>query len=266
MLANEQVIDGRGWRSGAVVEQRDLTQWFFRITAFAEELLSALDGFAGTWPDFVCTSAAQLDRSFRGLELTFALEGAKLPKKLEKLEIFTTRHDTIFGASFMAISPEHPLAQHLAKKNKGLAAFIEECRKIGTTEEALARAEKKGLDTGIVAVHPFRPELKLPVYVANFIVMGYGTGAIFGCPAHDQRDLDFARKYGRNVLPVVLPPGADAATFQIGAEAYLGEGSMINSEFLDGLTHRGGQSRRSPPAPRRKASACARSTIACATG
>jgi leucyl-tRNA synthetase len=236
VLANEQVIDGRGWRSGAVVEQRDLTQWFFRITAYAEELLSALDGFVGTWPDFVCTSQRNWIGRSEGLELTFALEGAKLPKKLEKLLIFTTRHDTIFGASFMAISPEHPLAQHLAKKNKELAAFVEDCRKIGTTEEALARAEKKGLDTGILAVHPFRPELKLPVYVANFIVMGYGTGAIFGCPAHDQRDLDFARKYGRNVLPVVLPPGANAATFAIGAEAYLGEGTMINSQFLDGLS------------------------------
>jgi leucyl-tRNA synthetase len=136
----------------------------------------------------------------------------------------------------MAISPEHPLAQHLARKNKELAGFIEDCRKIGTTEEALARAEKKGFDTGVLAVHPFRPELKLPVYVANFIVMGYGTGAIFGCPAHDQRDLDFAHKYGRPVLPVVLPPDADPATFAIGAEAYLGDGSMINSDFLNGLS------------------------------
>jgi leucyl-tRNA synthetase len=152
------------------------------------------------------------------------------------LEIFTTRHDTIFGASFMAISPEHPLAAHLAQKSNDLAAFIEECRKIGTSEEALAKAEKKGFDTGLVAVHPFKPNVKLPVYVANFIVMGYGTGAIFGCPGHDQRDLDFARKYGRPVVPVVLPPGADPAAFSIGAEAYVGEGTLINSEFLDGLT------------------------------
>jgi leucyl-tRNA synthetase len=170
------------------------------------------------------------------LEMTFALEGAKLPKKLQKLVVFTTRHDTIFGASFMAISPEHPLAQHVARKNEALQAFIEECRKIGTTEEALARAEKKGFDTGIVAVHPFKPDMKLPVYVANFILMGYGTGAIFGCPAHDQRDLDFARKYGRPVVPVVLPPGQDPATFTISDEAYLGDGTIINSQFLDGLT------------------------------
>ena len=237
VLANEQVIDGRGWRSDALVEQRDLTQWFFRITAFADELLAALDGFAGKWPDFVCTQQRNWIGRSEGLEMTFALEGKKkLPAKLQKMVIFTTRPDTIFGASFMAISPEHPLAQHVAAKNEALAAFIEECRKIGTTEEALARAEKKGFDTGVVAVHPFRPDVKLPVYVANFIVMGYGTGAIFGCPAHDQRDLDFARKYGRPVVPVVLPPGQDAATFAIANEAYLGDGTIINSESLDGLT------------------------------
>ncbi len=236
VLANEQVIDGRGWRSGAVVEQRDLTQWFFKITAYADELLGALDGLEAKWPDFVCTQQRNWIGKSTGANMKFALEGGKLSKKLATLEVFTTRHDTIFGASFMAISPEHPLAAHVAKKNKELAAFIEECRKIGTTEEALAKAEKKGFDTGIVAVHPFKPDVKLPVYVANFIVMGYGTGAIFGCPGHDQRDLDFARKYGRPVVPVVLPPGADPATFTIGEEAYLGEGTMINSELLDGLT------------------------------
>ena len=236
VLANEQVIDGRGWRSDALVEQRDLTQWFFKITAFADELLEALDGFEGKWPDFVCTQQRNWIGRSTGADITFALEGAKLPKKLQTLQIFTTRHDTLFGASFMAISPEHPLAAHIAKKNRELTAFIEECRRIGTTEEALAKAEKRGFDTGVVAVHPFRPDVKLPVYVANFIVMGYGTGAIFGCPAHDQRDLDFARKYGRPVVPVVLPPGADAATFAVGDEAYLGEGALINSEFLDGLT------------------------------
>jgi leucyl-tRNA synthetase len=230
------VIDGRGWRSGAVVEQRDLTQWFFKITAFAEELLQALDGLQATWPDFVCTQQRNWIGKSTGANMKFALEGRKLPAKLATLEVFTTRHDTIFGASFMAISPEHPLSVHLAKKNKALAGFVEECRKIGTTEEALAKAEKKGFDTGIVAVHPFKPDVKLPVYVANFIVMGYGTGAIFGCPGHDQRDLDFARKYGRPVVPVVLPLGAEATTFSIGDEAYVGDGTMINSEFLDGLT------------------------------
>jgi leucyl-tRNA synthetase len=235
VLANEQVIDGRGWRSGAVVEQRDLTQWFFKITAYADELLQALDGFGDKWPDFVRKMQRDWIGRSTGVNMRFALEGGKLPKKLATLEVFTTRHDTIFGASFMAISPEHPLSVHLARKNKALAAFVEECRKIGTSEEALAKAEKKGFDTGIVAAHPFKPDVKLAVYVANFIVMGYGTGAIFGCPAHDQRDLDFARKYGRPVIPVVLPPGADPATFAIGNEAYDGGGTMINSEFLDGL-------------------------------
>jgi leucyl-tRNA synthetase len=235
VLANEQVIDGRGWRSGAVVEQRDLTQWFFKITAFADELLGALDGFEGKWPDFVCTSQRNWIGRSTGANMKFALEGGKLPRKLSVLEVFTTRPDTIFGASFMAISAEHPLATHLAAKNGDLAAFVEECRKIGTSEEALAKAEKKGFDTGLVAVHPFKPDVKLPVYVANFIVMGYGTGAIFGCPAHDQRDLDFARKYGRPVIPVVLPPGADANTFTVGQEAYVGDGTIFNSEFLDGL-------------------------------
>jgi leucyl-tRNA synthetase len=236
VLANEQVIDGRGWRSDAPVEQRDLTQWFFRITAFADELLQALDGFAGTWPDFVCTQQKNWIGRSTGAIMRFALEGTKLPKKLQALEVFTTRHDTIFGASFMAISAEHPLAAHLAKKNRELALFVEECRRIGTTEEALAKAEKRGLDTGILAVHPFKADQKLPVFVANFIVMDYGTGAIFGCPGHDQRDLDFARKYGRPVIPVVLPPGADPATFAIAQEAYAGDGTMIHSEFLDGLT------------------------------
>src|SRR5215475_2659011 len=236
VLANEQVIDGRGWRSDAPVEQRDLTQWFFKITAFADELLGALDGFAGKWPDFVSTQQRNWIGRSTGATMKFALDGVKLPKKLQTLEIFTTRHDTIFGASFMAISPEHPLSAHLAKKNRELSAFIEDCRRMGTSEEALAKAEKRGFDTGLVAVNPFKPEAKLPVYVANFIVMDYGTGAIFGCPGHDQRDLEFARKYACPVVPVVLPPDADPATFKIEGEAYVGDGTMINSEFLDGLT------------------------------
>src|SRR5499427_551617 len=236
VLANEQVIDGRGWRSDAPVEQRDLTQWFFKITAFADELLQALDGFAGKWPDFVCTQQKNWIGRSTGASMRFVLEGAKLPKKLQTLEIFTTRHDTIFGASFMAISPEHPLSTHLAKRHPKLAAFIDDCRRMGTSEEALAKAEKRGVDTGLVAVNPFKPDAKLPVYVANFIVMDYGTGAIFGCPGHDQRDLEFARKYGCPVVPVVLPRGADPATFRIEDQAYVGDGTMINSQFLDGLT------------------------------
>jgi leucyl-tRNA synthetase len=236
VLANEQVIDGRGWRSHAPVEQRDLTQWFFKITAFADELLQALDGFAGKWPDYVCASQRNWIGRSEGLLMRFALTGAKLPKRLATLEVFTTRPDTIFGASFLAISPEHPLAQQVAKRNAELAEFIAQCRRMDTSEAALAKAEKLGFPIGVVGVHPFSAGVTLPVYVANFIVMEYGTGAIFGCPAHDQRDLDFARKYALPVLPVVLPPGADRGSFAIGDEAYLGEGALINSAFLDGLS------------------------------
>jgi leucyl-tRNA synthetase len=234
VLANEQVIDGMGWRSGAPVEQRDLTQWFFKITKYEDDLLDAL-ATLDKWPEKVRLMQANWIGRSSGLTMKFALEGGRLPKKLQTLEIFTTRHDTIFGASFMAISPEHPLAQHLARRSNELAAFIEECRHVGTSEEALAHTEKRGFDTAVVAVHPFQPDVKLPVYVANFVLMGYGTGAIFGCPAHDQRDLDFARKYRRPVVPVVLPEGADPATFTIRDEAYVGDGTMINSQFLDGL-------------------------------
>jgi leucyl-tRNA synthetase len=235
VLANEQVIDGRGWRSGAPVEQRYLTQWFLKITAFADELLDALDGF-DAWPDYVCVAQRNWIGRSSGLYMKFAVEGGVLPRALQTLDVFTTRHDTIFGASFMAISPEHPLAQHVASANKRLRAFIDDCRHIGTSEEALARAEKRGFDTGLKAIHPFRPQVKLPIYVANFIMMEYGTGAIFGCPGHDQRDLDFARKYGLPVVPVVLPRGAEAKTFAIDDTAYTGDGTLINSDFLDGLT------------------------------
>jgi leucyl-tRNA synthetase len=235
VLANEQVIEGRGWRSGAVVEQRELTQWFFKITKYGDDLLEALAAL-DKWPERVRLMQANWIGRSEGLTMKFALEGAKLPKKLGVLEVFTTRHDTIFGASFMAISPEHPLAKHVAKRSKELQLFIEECARIGTSEQELAHAEKRGFDTGLVALHPFKAEVKLPVYVANFILMGYGTGAIFGCPGHDQRDLDFARKYGLAVTPVVLPPGEDPKSYAIANEAYPGEGRMINSEFLDGLT------------------------------
>ncbi len=235
VLANEQVIDGKGWRSGAPVEQRELMQWFFRITAYADELLEALDGLE-RWPEKVRTMQANWIGRSEGLLITWDLEGKKLPKKLQKLEVFTTRHDTLFGASFMAISPEHPLTAHLAKRSKRLAAFVAECRRMGTSEEAIERAEKQGFATGLFAVHPLVPGRKVPVYVANFVLMDYGTGAIFGCPAHDQRDLEFARKYGLDVLPVVIPEGADPATFEIGDEAYVGPGRLANSDFLDGLT------------------------------
>jgi leucyl-tRNA synthetase len=235
VLANEQVIDGKGWRSGAQVEQRELNQWFFRITAYADELLTAIDGLE-RWPEKVRVMQKNWIGKSHGLLMRFKLNGEVLPKGYGELEIYTTRPDTIFGASFCAISPEHPLAQALAKKDVALKAFIEDCRRIGTSQEEIDKAEKRGYDTGLKAAHPFKAAAKLPIYVANFILMDYGTGAIFGCPAHDQRDLDFARKYKLKIKPVVIPPGENPKTFEVGAEAYTGEGLLANSSFLDGMT------------------------------
>ena len=233
VLANEQVIDGKGWRSGAPVERRELTQWFFRISDMAEELLEALDGLE-RWPEKVRLMQQNWIGRSEGLQFRFEVAPNDLVDWPE-LEVYTTRHDTLFGASFAAISPDHPLAKALEPKVPGLAEFRAECRRLGTSEEALEKAEKKGFDTGLRVVHPFGPDWSMPVYVANFILMDYGTGAIFGCPAHDQRDLDFARKYGLDVVPVVCPSDADAAGFAVGSEAYLGTGRMINSRFLDGM-------------------------------
>jgi leucyl-tRNA synthetase len=235
VLANEQVIDGRGWRSGAVVEQRELTQWFFKISDYSEELLKALDALE-RWPDKVRLMQKNWIGRSEGLLLRFMLDPATTPNKESELEIFTTRPDTLFGAKFMAISPDHPLATAAAAKSPKLAAFIEQCRHMGTSQAAIDTAEKLGFDTGIKAAHPFDPGWKLPVYVANFILMDYGTGAIFGCPAHDQRDLDFVNKYGLGNTPVVCPPGQDPKTFVITDVAYDGDGQMINSRFLDGMT------------------------------
>ena len=234
VLANEQVIDGRGWRSGAVVEKRKLTQWFFRITAFSDELLSSL-GTMDRWPDRVRAMQTQWIGRSEGLRMTFAFDGT-VGGHEDGLTIYTTRPDTLFGASFMAISAEHPLAQQIAADNPGAQAFVEECRRMGTSEEALERAEKKGFDTGLRVRHPLDDGITLPVYIANFVLMEYGTGAIFGCPAHDQRDLDFARKYGLDVTPVVCPSDSDAASFTVGNTAYTGDGLLINSRFLDGMT------------------------------
>jgi len=229
VLANEQVIDGRGWRSGAIVERRKLSQWFFKITQFADELLAALDGL-DRWPEKVRLMQKNWIGKSEGLRFQFTLSNG------EKLDVFTTRPDTLFGASFVALSPDHPLTQELAKKDSKLEAFIAECRKTGTAEAEIEKAEKLGYDTGLTATHPFDPEWKLKVMVANFVLMGYGTGAIFGCPAHDQRDLDFARKYKLSVTPVVVPSDADPKTFEIGKEAYTGPGKLANSRFLDGMT------------------------------
>jgi leucyl-tRNA synthetase len=229
VLANEQVIDGRGWRSGAIVERRKLSQWFFKITDFSEELLTALDTLE-RWPEKVRLMQKNWIGRSEGLRFQFALSDGG------KLDVFTTRPDTLFGASFVALSPEHPLTQELAQKDKKLAAFIAECRKTGTAEAEIEKAEKLGYDTGLTAAHPFDPNWNLKVMVANFVLMGYGTGAIFGCPAHDQRDLDFARKYGLSVTPVVVPSDADAETFSVGTEAYTGPGKLANSQFLNGMT------------------------------
>src|SRR6202045_1228903 len=235
VLANEQVIEGRGWRSGAPVEQRELTQWFFKITKFSEDLLAAIDGL-DRWPDKVRLMQRNWIGRSEGLLIRFALEPGTTPNGETELEIFTTRPDTIFGMKFMALSPDHPLALSAAAKNPALAAFITECKRSGNAQELIDKAEKLGFDTGIKAIHPFDPTWKLPVYVANFVLMDYGTGAIFGCPAHDQRDLDFVNKYGLGNTPVVCPPDVDPKTFVITDTAYDGDGRMINSRFLDGMT------------------------------
>ena len=233
VLANEQVIDGKGWRSGAEVERRKLSQWFLKITDFGDELLEGL-GTLERWPDKVRLMQENWIGRSEGLKFNFEIVDA--PDGIDaQLPVYTTRPDTIFGASFCAISADHPIAAALAENNPEVGAFIEECRQMGTTEEAIEKAEKKGLDTGLKVYHPFDKSWELPVYIANFVLMDYGTGAIFACPAGDQRDLDFARKYGLPVLPIVLPNGEDADTFEIGDEAYTGPGTMFNSRFLDGM-------------------------------
>jgi leucyl-tRNA synthetase len=233
VLANEQVIDGRGWRSGALVEQRELTQWFFKITEYADDLLESLNTLAD-WPTKVRTMQANWIGRSEGLMIRWAVAGSA-PVGLSELEVYTTRPDTIFGASFMAIAPDHPLAKAAAKDNADLAAFCDECRSAGTSVADLETAEKRGFDTGITVQHPLDSSWELPVFVANFVLMDYGTGAIFGCPSGDQRDLDFARKYGLPIVPVVMPADGDAATFEVGDVAYTDDGVMINSRFLDGM-------------------------------
>jgi leucyl-tRNA synthetase len=231
VLANEQVIDGRGWRSGALVEQRKLTQWFFKISDMAEELLTAL-GNLDRWPDKVRLMQRNWIGKSEGARVTFELSDPKYGS----LEVFTTRPDTLFGASFCAISVDHPIALEMAKTDTSLVSFIAACKRAGTTEAAIETAEKMGFDTGLRAKHPFVAGATVPVYVANFVLMEYGLGAIFGCPAHDQRDLDFARKYGLPVIPVVVPKGEDPKSFAVGDEAYVGEGLLANSDFMNGMS------------------------------
>jgi len=231
VLANEQVIDGRGWRSGALVERRKLSQWFLKITDFAEELLDGL-GTLDQWPDKVRLMQENWIGKSVGMRFRFALEHPAAG--MSELEVFTTRPDTIFGASFAAISPDHPIALDLAQKDDPVAEFIAECKRGGTTAAELETAEKKGFDTGVVVVHPLDPAWKLPLYIANFVLMDYGTGAIFGVPAHDQRDFEFATKYG---LPInrVVAPTAEQAGDAVEGEAFNGGGVIVNSRFLDGM-------------------------------
>jgi len=229
VLANEQVIDGKGWRSGATVERRKLAQWFLKITAYADDLLEAI-GTLDRWPDRVRLMQENWIGRSTGARVFF-----NLVNREEKLEVFTTRPDTLYGASFCAISPDHPLAAEIAATDHKATSFIEECRRLGTSEAAIEKAEKQGYNTGLKVKHPIIPDLEIPVFIANFVLMEYGSGAIFGCPAHDQRDLDFARKYNLPVLPVVLPPGENAETFSIANEAYTGPGKIYNSDFLDGM-------------------------------
>ncbi|KAB1079078.1 leucine--tRNA ligase [Methylobacterium soli] len=236
VLANEQVIDGRGWRSGALVESRELTQWFFKITDFAQDLSDALGGLE-RWPEKVRLMQRNWIGRSEGLEVRFALDHPVGTQDLiETIKVYTTRPDTLFGAKFLAIAADHPVAAALAGHDARLQAFIEECRRTGTAQAAIDTAEKLGHDTGLRVRHPLDPSWLLPVYVANFVLMEYGTGAVFGCPAHDQRDLDFSNKYGLGNTPVVCPEDQDAASFLITDTAYDGDGRMINSRFLDDMT------------------------------
>ncbi len=235
VLANEQVIDGRGWRSGALVEQREQPEWVLKITDYAQDLLDAL-GKLDRWPEKVRLMQANWIGRSEGLLIRFETVKGAAARDHEVIEVFTTRPDTLFGASFLGLAPDHPLAKAVAERDANASAFIAECASMGTSAAQLETQAKKGYDTGVRVKHPVIEGAELPVFIANFIVMEYGTGAIFGCPAHDQRDLEFARGHGLPVVPVVLPPGADPKSFVIGDEAYTGDGTLNNSAFLDGLS------------------------------
>ena len=228
VLANEQVVDGKGWRSGAPVERRKLRQWFLKITDFADDLLEGIKTL-DRWPDKVRLMQENWIGKSQGLQFKFSLDNSD-----DQIEVFTTRPDTLFGASFVAVSADHPFAQKIAVDNKDAADFIKECHASGTSEAELEKAEKHGFDTGARALHPFVEGKTVPVYIANFVLMDYGTGAVFGCPAHDQRDLDFANKYKLEVTPVVRPKNEDS--IEITDEAYTDDGEIFNSDFLDGLS------------------------------
>ncbi len=229
VLANEQVIDGKGWRSGAIVERKKLNQWFFSISKFSEELLEGLESLKN-WPNKVKVMQKNwIGKSF-GCEVDFKIESSK---PIKTIRCYTTRPDTLFGFSFLALSVDHPLAKYY-KENKEFQSFKENCSKAGTTEESIAVAEKLGFKTDLIATNPLDDSIKVPVYFANFVLMDYGLGAVFGCPAHDQRDMDFAQKYNLNITPVVKPKKDE--DFIIKNKAYTGDGFIFNSKFLDGLS------------------------------
>jgi leucyl-tRNA synthetase len=237
VLANEQVIDGKGWRSGAVVEKRELAQWFFKITNYSEDLLKSLDRLE-TWPDKVRLMQKNWIGRSEGMRFSFDLEDEAGKLLADKLSVYTTRHDTIFGASFCALSADHPMVKALDATNPAISAFRKEVAALGTSEENIERAEKKGVALGIYAKHPFCKDVRVPLYAANFVLMGYGEGAIFGCPGHDQRDWDFATKYKLPILPVVGP--RDGTAVDISKAPYLEDDAnkvqLINSDFLNGLS------------------------------
>jgi len=228
VLANEQVIDGKGWRSGAIVERKKLNQWFFKITKFSKELLESLDTL-DNWPDKVKVMQKNWIGKSYGCEIKFKIESNK---EIDEIECYTTRPDTLFGMSFLAISVDHPIAKFY-EKNPEFIKFKKECSKTGTTEESIAAAEKHGFKTDLLAINPLDENIKVPVYFANFVLMDYGLGAVFGCPAHDQRDLDFAKKYNLKITPVVKPERDK--DFSIGEKAFTGSGYLFNSKFLDNL-------------------------------
>ncbi|WP_292084830.1 MULTISPECIES: leucine--tRNA ligase [unclassified Brevundimonas] len=233
VLANEQVIDGRGWRSGALVEKRKLNQWFLRITQYADDLIDGLSELEGRWPDKVRLMQENWIGRSRGLQMKWAFAPDAAPAGHDAVEVYTTRPDTLFGASFVGLAPDHPISKQLAEASAEVAAFVAECRKGGASQAEIEQAEKIGWDTGLKVVHPFTGA-EVPVWIANFILSEYGTGAVFACPAHDQRDLDFARKYDLPVIPVVRPEGA-GDDFAVANEAYTGPGSIFHSDFLNGL-------------------------------
>ena len=214
------MIDGLGWRSGAVVERRKLNQWFLKISDFSDDLLDGLEKL-DKWPDKVKLMQRNWIGKSSGAVFSFKILG-KFTKIASEIKVYTTRPDTLFGASFCAVAPDHEIATAISQDNDDALNFIKECQKIASSEEAIEKVEKEGFDTGILVQHPFDENIKLPVYIANFVLSSYGTGAIFGCPAHDQRDLDFANKYGLPVLPVVCPADVDEQDMLIKNEAYIG--------------------------------------------